>query len=351
MNDPGLRRRRPNNIAERLANVEAEILTEVLTAFRRISLDVTIAKIADLTAGTVKIIGPEGSDFILIDATEIHAYIESSNFVDRESGFRISSTGDIEVNNAFVVGGTGSLPSQMILTGDTDGEYVVRTRWEADSNRYWDMYVRGDAAINRKKAFGIRYDPDNEEYLEFIPPQPITVSTLVVDVMITGAASGNFFGWRNNNYGTITPSFPLLTVNGNDYNMTVFDYNSNSELVRIVTNNTDVVKDLNNTYESWVLKIGDRTFEGADAMVVGTRTIDWNTNGEGNPFSTDGTADVVQVIGYATSGFTDEVARIPHLQTFGKMYYNNTARSDTARINVGSSTPTERNTGDLWIFV
>ena len=51
--------------------MEAEILTEVLTAFRRISLDVTIAKIADLTAGTVKIIGPEGSDFILIDATEI----------------------------------------------------------------------------------------------------------------------------------------------------------------------------------------------------------------------------------------------------------------------------------------
>ena len=89
MADYGLRRRRSNNLADLLKNLELQEFKTKITTFRRIALDVTIGKIADLTAGMIKVFGTNEDDghSILIDASDSAAFIHSENFDEDTSGF------------------------------------------------------------------------------------------------------------------------------------------------------------------------------------------------------------------------------------------------------------------------
>ena len=131
MLDTSLRRRRPNNLAERLYQLETNVFSEITTAFRRISLDVTIGKIADLTAGVIRIIGTGevGNDAILIDASQTHASIRSDNYtVDNDNfisfGFNLQSRGGVSFSSANIKNLQLDITDNYLLIGRGKGETV-----------------------------------------------------------------------------------------------------------------------------------------------------------------------------------------------------------------------------------
>lgn len=131
MLDTSLRRRRTNNLPERLAQLESNVFNDLTTAFRRISLDVTIAKIATLTAGVIRIIGTgeTGNDAILIDANEDHARIRSENYmVDIDNfisfGFNLLSRGGAEFSSADIRALQLDIQNNYLIIGRGKGQTV-----------------------------------------------------------------------------------------------------------------------------------------------------------------------------------------------------------------------------------
>jgi len=131
MLDTSLRRRRSNNLAERLVKLEEGVFSDRTTAFRRISLDVTIGRIADLTAGTIRIVGrgEEGSDAIVIDADQQFAQIRSDNFMQDNSGFvsigfQLLSQGNASFSFAAINSLRLDITNNYLLVGRGKGETV-----------------------------------------------------------------------------------------------------------------------------------------------------------------------------------------------------------------------------------
>ena len=133
--DYGIRRRRPNDLADRLASLELQEFKNKVSTFRRIALDVTIAKIADLTAGTIDIIGTGevGNDRIIIDADEDSASIKSDNFAEDSdsfvtAGFILRSTGGAEMADLSIKELKLDIPDGYILVGEGKGNVVEYKR-------------------------------------------------------------------------------------------------------------------------------------------------------------------------------------------------------------------------------
>ena len=129
--DIGLRRRRTNSLAEKISALEYEAFSNKAVALRRISLDVTIAKIADLTAGVINIIGTgeTAGNRIIIDADHASASIETGNFAEDsssfvEEGFILRSTGGVEIADLSVKDLRLDIPNNYLISGRGKGRIV-----------------------------------------------------------------------------------------------------------------------------------------------------------------------------------------------------------------------------------
>ena len=365
MNDPGLRRRRSNNLGERLSNLESELLTDTLVSFRRISLDVTIAKIADLTAGTVRIVGPTGSDYILIDATHIHAWIESSNYPD--GGFRLSSTGEVFINNDLKLGGGGDDPVQLDMRGDRFGNYNVRVRWDASLITHWDLYTKGRSYGSKQRAFAIAYydGATVTEHIELVPQQTINDSFPLWTVTINAGTRVFDEGWnpglnaRIETYNATSDPDPppTFTVDGTVYTVTSVAYRkvasssipANTVYISLNPDTPRALNELNDLKGTWQFEIDDTIFLGSDAEFLrDSQDIIWR-NIAASPF-TPGTDQELKIVSEIQTFSEVRAINIPHLTTYPKMIYNNATRVDQPKLFVGPSPPTgTKAVGDIWV--
>ena len=398
MRDPGLRRRRPSNVAERLANLEAEVLTDTITAFRRISLDVTIAKIADLTAGKLKIVGPEGSNSIDIDATEEISFIQSSNFEENTEGFRIRADGQVEINEGLIVG-TGSEQGSAITikpslqTISTSHGHIQFDMF--DTTNHWVLYTSPphsivDGLIDETESYSMNllYKIGNTEdvHISSRPARVIGALELFSQGEITAGTSGNEIGFKQNlqtgrvEFGSIITGGGFITTRTIDNQLytTLFDileilYNTSTRIFKLkwyirhyrgdhltgtpvqwssisTTIPEPTVQNFLARYSSrgsWKLTVRTTDFIQS-TVTISDNTLTWN-NITSNPFSTDGRTTVELFLPTALQSLSART-QIPYLESYAEMYHNNTKRTGKAKIFVGNSAPTgPKAVGDIWV--